>query len=115
MVVSWIVIIIAALVALWLVFSVLGAVTGLLFGLLPWVIVGLVAGWLASKVVGSQYGLLGDLLAGMAGSVIGGVLFSLIFHVHHYGTLSLTNLLVSVIGAILELGLVKALRRPAYR
>ena len=111
---SWIVIILAALVALWLVFAAVGAVTGLLFGLLPWIIIGLVAGWLASKVVGSHYGLLGDLLAGLAGSVIGGALFSIFFH-HSYSTFSLTNLLVSIVGAILVLGLVKALRRPAYR
>ncbi|HEV7214656.1 MAG TPA: GlsB/YeaQ/YmgE family stress response membrane protein [Chloroflexota bacterium] len=89
-------------------------VTGLLFLLVPWVILGLVAGWVASKIVGSPYGLGGDVLVGIAGSVIGGAIFSL-FHVQTGNVLSLSHVLVSIIGAVVLLVAMRAVRRPAYR
>jgi uncharacterized membrane protein YeaQ/YmgE (transglycosylase-associated protein family) len=92
----------------------LKVITGLVFLILPWVILGLVAGWVASKIVGSPYGLGGDLLVGIAGSVIGGTIFSL-FHVHTGGVLSLSHILVSIIGAIILLGAMRTFRRPAFR
>lgn len=90
-------------------------ITGLLFLLIPWIILGLVAGWVASKIVGSPYGLGGDMLVGIAGSVIGGSIFSLLFHIPTGGTLSLPHVLVSIIGAVLLLAVMRATRRPAYR
>jgi uncharacterized membrane protein YeaQ/YmgE (transglycosylase-associated protein family) len=89
-------------------------VTGLLFLLIPWVILGLVAGWVASKIVGSPYGLRGDVLVGIAGSVLGGAIFSL-FHVQTGSVLSLSHVLVSIIGAVVLLIAMRAVRRPAYR
>lgn len=102
---------VAALVLLLIAIKV---VTGLVFLIIPWVILGLVAGWIASKIVGSPYGLGGDVLVGVAGSVIGGAVFSL-FHVHTGGVLSLSHVLVSIIGAIILLVAMRAVRRPAYR
>ncbi|HEY8741785.1 MAG TPA: GlsB/YeaQ/YmgE family stress response membrane protein [Chloroflexota bacterium] len=89
-------------------------ITGLVFLILPWIILGLVAGWIASKIVGSPYGLRGDMLVGIAGSVIGGSIFSL-FHVHTGGTLSLSHVLVSIIGAVILLVAMRAFQRPAFQ
>lgn len=102
-------------VALLVLLLALKVITGLLFLLIPWVILGLVAGWVASKIVGSPYGLGGDILVGIAGSVIGGSLFSLLFHIPTGGVLSLPHVLVSIIGAVLLLAVMRVARRPAYR
>lgn len=104
--------IIAVLFFLWA----LSAVAGLLFWIIPWVLLGLIAGWIASKVVGSPYGLGGDVLVGIAGSVIGGALYSLLLHGHTGGVLSISHLIVSTLGAILLLAVLRATgRRPLYR
>lgn len=105
-------IIIAVLVALWA----LHTAFSLLFFLVPWVLLGLIAGWVASKIVGSPYGLGGDILVGIAGSVIGGALYSLLLHGSTGGVLSISHLIVSTLGAILLLAVVRATgRRPLYR
>jgi uncharacterized membrane protein YeaQ/YmgE (transglycosylase-associated protein family) len=109
MIVPVILIILAVIFFLWA----LTAVAGLIFLIVPWAILGLVAGWIASKIVGSPYGLLGDMLVGIAGSVIGGAIFSIFFHMHVSGILSLPHLLVSIVGAVLLLAVMRAVRRPA--
>ena len=101
-------------VALVLLLVAVKVITGLVFFILPWIILGLVAGWVASKIVGSPYGLRGDMLVGIAGSVIGGTVFSL-FHVHTGGVLSISHVLVSIIGAVILLVAMRAFQRPAFR
>jgi len=104
--------IVAVLVFIWA----LSAVAGLLFWIIPWVLLGLIAGWVASKVVGSPYSLGGNILVGIAGSVIGGALFSLLLHGHTGGALSPSRVIVSILGAILLLAVMRVTgRRPLYR
>jgi len=82
-----------------------------------WIIVGAIAGWIASIIAGRNrnQGLLGNIIIGMIGSIVGGALYTLF----QTGTLDLTlaftgfnwiSILVSTIGAIVFLFILKLLR-----
>ncbi|NLF15178.1 MAG: GlsB/YeaQ/YmgE family stress response membrane protein [Anaerolineaceae bacterium] len=80
-----------------------------------WLIAGAVVGWVASMIMhtNSQQGLLLDIVVGIVGAFIGGYFLSPIFGV---GTINQNNfsmpaLLVSLLGAIILLAIVKLLRR----
>ncbi len=86
--------------------------------LIVWIIVGAIAGWIASIIVGTnaQQGLISDIIVGMIGSVVGGALVIFL----QTGTLdlntaftgfNLVSILVSILGAVVLLAMVKALRR----
>lgn len=76
---------------------------------LIWIVVGIVAGWLTGLVVkGRGFGLLGDLVIGLLGGVIGGLVFGL------FGlapTNWLGQILVSLIGGIILVALIRLIRR----
>jgi uncharacterized membrane protein YeaQ/YmgE (transglycosylase-associated protein family) len=78
-------------------------------GFFTWIIVGLLAGWLAAKITESPHGLLRNLIVGLVGSMIGGFLFTKLgLHVvpDFWG-----ELITAVIGAIVLLFLLQAIRR----
>jgi uncharacterized membrane protein YeaQ/YmgE (transglycosylase-associated protein family) len=78
-------------------------------GVLAWIIIGVIAGWLAAKVTGSRHGLLRNLFVGLVGALIGGFLFTRLgLHVvpDFWG-----ELITAVIGAIVLLFLLQAIRR----
>ncbi|MCL4544083.1 MAG: GlsB/YeaQ/YmgE family stress response membrane protein [Chloroflexi bacterium] len=107
-----VIVVIAALLAL---LAIVHITTALLFLLIPWILLGLIAGWVASKIVGSPYGLGGDVLVGIGGSVIGGALLSLTLGVHTGGILSIPHILVSIVGSIILLLIVRVAGRPVLR
>lgn len=85
---------------------------------LVWIIVGALAGWIASIVVGSnnQMGCFSNIVVGMIGSMIGGALVVLVntgqldlFNTD-YNNLNLASIVVSVIGAVVFLWILKLLR-----
>ncbi len=77
--------------------------------ILIWIIVGLVAGWLASLVVkGHSMGLVGNLVLGLLGGVVGGWVFGLL---GLGATGILGQILVSAVGAVILIVVVRALRR----
>lgn len=82
-----------------------------------WIIVGAIAGWIASLLVGASQGLISDIIVGMIGSIIGGALVILLqgggldFTTAFTG-FNLTSVLVSTLGAVVLLLLVKALGKP---
>jgi uncharacterized membrane protein YeaQ/YmgE (transglycosylase-associated protein family) len=85
--------------------------------LIAWIIVGALAGWIASIVMktDASMGLFSNIIVGMIGSVVGGAIVALLtgggdFVNTAFTQLNLTSLLVSVVGAIVTLGLLKALR-----
>lgn len=81
-------------------------------GLLLWIVFGAIAGWIASIIVKSQQGLLLDIITGIIGAVIGGWIMSLV----GYGGVSGFNVysfVVAILGAIVLLAIVKAVRRTA--
>lgn len=80
-----------------------------------WLIAGAVVGWVASVLMhtNSQQGLLLDIVVGIVGAFVGGYFLSPIFGV---GTINQNNfsmpaLLVSLLGAVILLAVVKLFRR----
>ncbi|KKR20822.1 MAG: Transglycosylase-associated protein [Parcubacteria group bacterium GW2011_GWE2_39_37] len=75
-----------------------------------WIIMGAVVGWVASMIMGTSEGLLLDIVIGIVGAVIGGWLMGYF----GYGGVSGFNLysfIVALLGAIILLAIVKAIRR----
>jgi uncharacterized membrane protein YeaQ/YmgE (transglycosylase-associated protein family) len=90
-----------------------------MISLLAWIIVGGIAGWIASILVktDSQMGLLSNIVVGMIGSLVGGAIVVLantgtldLFNTA-YNDLNLVSLVVSVLGAVVFLAVLKVLRR----
>ena len=98
--------IVGVLLALWF----LLVLAGSFIDLLIWVVVGLIAGWIASMIMRTEQGIIGDILVGLAGALIGGALYSLVTGQSTGGPLSLTNLVMAVIGAVILLAVLKAIR-----
>jgi len=99
--------VLGALLSLYFLVVLVGAV----LALLPWLVVGLIAGWVADKLMGDRYGLLGDLLIGLAGSLIGTALYILLTGHRPGGPLGITHLVMAVIGAVLLLAVMGAIGR----
>ena len=78
-------------------------------GILVILFVGLVAGWLAGKIVrGTGFGIIGDILVGIAGALVASFLFPKLGI--HLGTVLVSEIIYSAIGAILLLLIVRLLR-----
>jgi uncharacterized membrane protein YeaQ/YmgE (transglycosylase-associated protein family) len=71
--------------------------------------VGLVAGWLAGKIVrGTGFGIIGDIVVGVAGAFISSLLFPRLgFHI---GTGIVSEIVYSLIGAVVLLLIVRLIR-----
>jgi uncharacterized membrane protein YeaQ/YmgE (transglycosylase-associated protein family) len=71
--------------------------------------VGLVAGWLAGKIVrGTGFGIIGDIVVGVAGAFISSLLFPRLgFHI---GTGIVSEIVYSLIGAVMLLLIVRLIR-----
>lgn len=80
-------------------------------GIIAWIILGALAGWIASKIAGTdaEQGWLANIIIGILGAVIGGFLFNLLGGSGVTG-FNVWSLLVSVIGALVLLAILKALR-----
>jgi uncharacterized membrane protein YeaQ/YmgE (transglycosylase-associated protein family) len=77
-------------------------------GIIAWILIGLIAGWLAHIILGGRGGIFGNLAVGLVGAIVGGFLFEkLNLHVmpDFWG-----NLITSTIGAIIFLGIWRAIR-----
>jgi uncharacterized membrane protein YeaQ/YmgE (transglycosylase-associated protein family) len=83
-------------------------------GLIIWLIVGGIVGWLASIIMrtDAQQGVLMNIVVGVVGAFIGGLIFS-------GGTInqviSITSVIISLIGAIILLAIVNLMRRGVAR
>jgi|SRR6516225_6443153 uncharacterized membrane protein YeaQ/YmgE (transglycosylase-associated protein family) len=85
------------------------ATVGFVAWLLPVLIVGLIIGAIASSITESKHGILGDIVIGLVGSMIGGALLAIVFH-HSAGLLSLQGLVAALVGSVILLTAMKALR-----
>ena len=77
--------------------------------ILGWIILGGLAGWIASALTGSGEGCLMSIVVGIVGALLGGFLFSLIGHAEIM-KLDLRSLIVAVIGAVVLLLVLRAIR-----
>jgi uncharacterized membrane protein YeaQ/YmgE (transglycosylase-associated protein family) len=80
-----------------------------------WIIAGAIIGWVASKIMGTsgQQGLLLDIVVGIVGALLAGWFLTPLFGV---GTINQANfsfpaLLVSLLGAVLLLAIIRLVRR----
>lgn len=76
-----------------------------------WIVLGALAGWIASMVMGTdaQQGAVLNIVLGIVGAFIGGLLMSF-FGASGVSGFNLYSLLVATIGAIVVIGIGKALR-----
>jgi uncharacterized membrane protein YeaQ/YmgE (transglycosylase-associated protein family) len=78
--------------------------------LLCWIVLGGLAGWVASALTGERDGCVMNVVIGIVGAVIGGFAFSLIGGAPVTG-FNLWSLTVAVVGSVVLLLVVRALRR----
>jgi uncharacterized membrane protein YeaQ/YmgE (transglycosylase-associated protein family) len=80
-----------------------------------WIIAGAIIGWIASSIMGtsSRQGLLLDIIVGIVGAFIAGLVLTPLLGIGtiNQNDFSLPALLVSLVGAIILLALVRLLRR----
>ena len=83
-------------------------------GIIIWLIVGGVVGWLASLIMrtDAQQGILLNIVVGIVGAFLGGLIFN---PGHINDTVTLTSFLVSLVGAVILLGVVNLFRRGSIR
>lgn len=91
-----------------------------MLNLIAWIIVGGIAGWVASLIMKTdrEMGCLSNVIVGMLGSLIGGALIILLntgrldlFNTS-FNDLNIVSVLVSIIGAVILIAILKMLRRP---
>ncbi len=88
-------------------------------GIIVWLIFGGLVGWIASMIMGTdaQQGILMNIIVGIVGAFLGGLLLAPLFGsgTINQGDLSLSSLLVSLLGAVGLLAIVNMVRRGAMR
>lgn len=84
-------------------------------GIILWLVVGGVIGWIASMIMRTdgQQGIFLNIIVGIVGAFIGGLIFSG-GSINNAG-LSLYSFLVSLLGAVILLGIVNLVRRGSVR
>ncbi|MET0241398.1 MAG: GlsB/YeaQ/YmgE family stress response membrane protein [Sphingobium sp.] len=84
-------------------------------GLILWLIIGGVIGWLASIIMrtDAQQGIFLNIVVGIVGAFLGGLIFS--GGSINNAPLNLTSFLVSLLGAVVLLGIVNLVRRGSVR
>jgi uncharacterized membrane protein YeaQ/YmgE (transglycosylase-associated protein family) len=77
-----------------------------------WLIVGAIVGWLASMIMRTSGGLLVNIIVGIVGAFLGGLLLAPLLGTGtiNQGDFSLSSVLVSVLGAIILLALLRLIR-----
>jgi uncharacterized membrane protein YeaQ/YmgE (transglycosylase-associated protein family) len=87
--------------------------------LIIWLIVGGLIGWIASMVMRTdgQQGIILNVVVGIIGALLGGFLLAPLFGTGtiNSGDFSLPGLLVSLLGAVVLLGIVNLFRRGSVR
>ena len=84
-------------------------------GIIMWLIVGGLIGWLASLIMRTdgQQGIFLNIIVGIVGAFLGGLILS--GGTINQGNLSLTSILVSLLGAVILLAIVNLVRRGSVR
>ena len=80
-------------------------------GTIAWVVLGGVAGWIGSKIMGTDdsQGIVLNIIVGIIGAWLGGYLFNMLGYAAVTG-FNVYSLLVSVVGAVVLLWIVKLVR-----
>jgi uncharacterized membrane protein YeaQ/YmgE (transglycosylase-associated protein family) len=85
-------------------------------GIIIWLIVGGIVGWLASLIMrtDAQQGIILNIVVGVIGAVIAGLIFGG-GNINNSNPLDLTNILWSLLGAVVLLAIVNLIRRGTVR
>ena len=85
-------------------------------GIIIWLIVGGIVGWLASLIMrtDAQQGILMNIVVGIVGAVIAGLVLGG-GNINNSDPLDLTNILWSLLGAVILLAIVNLIRRGSVR
>lgn len=80
--------------------------------IIAWILFGALAGWIASIIMNTneEQGALGNIIVGIIGAFIGGFLVQLLTG-NDVSGFNFTSLVVAIIGAVILLAIVKAVRR----
>ena len=78
--------------------------------IIGWLIIGALAGWIASLITGRGEGLLLDIVVGIIGAFVGGFFYSALTGVSFTAGFNLTTLLVAIVGAVILLVILGAVR-----
>jgi uncharacterized membrane protein YeaQ/YmgE (transglycosylase-associated protein family) len=81
-------------------------------GIILWIVFGAIVGWVASMIMKTNDGVFMDIIIGIIGAVVGGWLMSFFGQAGVSG-FNLYSFLVAVLGAVVLLAIVKAVRRTA--
>jgi uncharacterized membrane protein YeaQ/YmgE (transglycosylase-associated protein family) len=79
-------------------------------GIVTWIVLGAIAGFLANLLVGGREGLIGTIILGIVGAIVGGWLAGMFLKLKDPTGINIESIVVSVIGAIIVLFVVRALR-----
>ncbi len=84
-----------------------------------WLVIGGLIGWVASMVMGTdgRQGIILNVVVGIVGAFLGGLLFGGVFGTStiNEGNLSFSALLVSLLGAVILIAIVKFIRGTSAR
>ena len=83
--------------------------------IIAWLLVGLVAGWIANLIMGGRGSIVSDLLLGVVGAIVGGFVASVLFGGDFVSGFNFSTVLVSIVGAIIVVGLYRAFTHEAIR
>ncbi len=80
--------------------------------IIVWIIVGALAGWIASMIMktDASMGALANIVVGIIGAFIGGWVISLFGYQVNGAALSIPSILTAVLGAVILLAIIKAIR-----
>lgn len=82
----------------------------LCMGIILWIVFGAIVGWLASLITNTREGIVIDIIVGVVGAVLGGWIMSMFGNTGVSG-FNLYSFVVALIGAVVLLFIVKAVRR----
>ena len=87
----------------------------LIIGIIIWIVVGAIAGWLASVVMGTREGqsLGEDIIVGIVGGLLGGLVLELLGVEAEVSGINCASIVVAVIGAVVLLLILRAIRGTA--
>ena len=83
-------------------------------GIIIWLVIGGIVGWLASLIMrtDAQQGIFLNIIVGIVGAFIGGLIFS---RGDINDGVNVTSFLISLVGAVVLLGIVNLFRRGSLR
>ena len=84
-------------------------------GIISWLIFGALAGWVASMIAGTNrsQGWIENIVVGIVGALIGGFIWALLFEDEVNFDWSIGSFIVAVIGSLVLLFIVRAVRSRA--